>query len=279
MPAERAPDALRSPTEPADPVVTGRLDGQDLSYRTVRPGGTADWLVLVTVEGCGQLCLPGRPDVLVAPGQVAVIEPRTPHDYGTDRDSGRWSLRWAHILPRPEWLLLLDWPSPAAGIRRIDVDATVHARIVRALDRATAARHGGLRRERMFAMNAVEEALLWCDTANPRERVMDPRLRAVLEHVGHRLDEPHTVASLARVGGVSPSRLAHLASAQLGTSLIAYVDHRRMERARHLLRYTDLPIAHVAGQVGFADPLHFSRRFRALTAMSPSRFRSSWGVP
>ncbi|MFI1094895.1 helix-turn-helix domain-containing protein [Streptomyces sp. NPDC020917] len=273
--APRPPTVTRA--APAEPVIPGRLDRQGLAYRTVRPGGTADWLLLVTVEGRGRLRLPAAPDVLVGHGQVAVIEPRTPHDYGTDHEAGQWSLRWAHLLARPEWLLLLDWPSPAPGVRHIDVDETVHARIVQALDRAISARRSGLRRDLLFAMNAVEEALLWCDTANPRETVLDPRLRTVLEYVGSHLEHPHTVASLAHVGGISPSRLAHLAAQQLGTSLMAHVDGKRMELARLLLTHTDLPIAHVAGQVGFTDPLYFSRRFRAATSMSPSRFRAENG--
>ncbi|MCL2551668.1 MAG: helix-turn-helix domain-containing protein [Actinomycetia bacterium] len=270
--APRAPVVTRA--APAEPVIAGRLDGQGLAYRTVRPGGTADWLLLVTVEGRGRLRLPDAPDVLVGRGQVAVIEPRTPHDYGTDHEAGRWSLRWAHLLARPEWLVLLDWPSSAPGVRRVDVDETVGTRIVQALDRAISARHSGLRRDMPFAVNAVEEALLWCDTANPRETVLDPRLRTVLEYAGNHLELPHTVASLARVGGLSPSRLAHLAAEQLGTSLMAHVDNRRMELARLLLTRTDLPIAHVARQAGFTDPLYFSRRFRAATSMPPSRFRT-----
>lgn len=258
---------------PAEPVFPGRLD-QGAAYRTVRPGGTADWLLLATVEGRGRLRLPDTADVLVGPGQVAVIEPHTPHDYGTDADTGRWSLRWAHLLARQEWLPLLDWPSAAPGVRRIDADPTVHSRIVRALDRAVSARRSGLRRELLFAMNAVEEALLWCDSANPRETVIDPRLRAVLEHIGNHLEDPLTVTSLARIAGLSPSRLAHLAAAQLGTSLMSHVERRRMDLARRLLAHTDLPITQVATQSGYPNPLYFSRRFRTTTSMSPSQFRT-----
>ncbi|MYW63125.1 helix-turn-helix domain-containing protein [Streptomyces sp. SID8379] len=278
VPAGRRPGAATSApvthAVPDEPVIAGSMV-QVAAHRTVRPGGTADWLLMATVEGRARLRLPDAPDVLVGPRQVTVIEPRTPHDYGPDEESGSWSLRWAHMLPRPEWLPLLQWPSVAPGVRRIDVDETVHARIVRALDRAILARRGGLRHETLFAMNALEEALLWCDSANPREPVLDPRLLAVLEHVAARLQERHTVASLARVAGLSASRLAHLAAEQLGTSLMAYVERRRMDVARRLLTHTDLPIAQVAVQAGFADPLYFSRRFRAASSRTPSEFRAT----
>ncbi|WP_181799070.1 helix-turn-helix domain-containing protein [Kitasatospora acidiphila] len=257
-------------------VLCGRLD-EDATYRTVRPGGTTDWVLFVTVAGCGRLRRTGAPDILAPADRITVIEPHTPHDYGTDRDAGHWSLRWAHIEPRPDWLPLLHWPAAAPGIRSIEVDGTVRGRVVQALDRAVGAQHCGLRRNTLFAMNAVEEALLWCDTRNPRGNVLDPRLLAVLEHVSDHLDRPHTVASLARIGGLSPSRLAHLAAAQLGTGLMAHVEQQRMELARHLLAVTGLPVNHVARKVGFTDPLYFSRRFRLTTGMSPTKFRTATG--
>ncbi|WP_328462746.1 helix-turn-helix domain-containing protein [Streptomyces sp. NBC_00448] len=254
-------------------VLCGRLD-EDSRYRTVRSGGTTDWVMFVTVAGRGRFRSPGHPDLLAGPDRITLVEPGTAHDYGTDREAGTWSLRWAHLDPPAGWLPLLDWPVAAPGIGQVDVDATVRARVVQALDRAVSARRAGLRRNTLFAMNAVEEALLWCDTRNPRETVLDPRLLAVLEHVGETVEQPHTVASLARIGGLSPSRLAHLASAQLGTSLMSHVDRQRMDLARQLLTVTDLPVATIAARTGFTDPLYFSRRFRAATSLSPTAFRT-----
>jgi AraC family transcriptional regulator of arabinose operon len=285
-PAVPSPPAAVTIASRTERVLCGRLDG-DAAYRTVRPGGTTDWVLFVTVAGCGRLRrtgVPGVPDapggpgvldVLAPVGRITLIEPYTPHDYGTDQDTGHWSLRWAHIEPRPDWVPLLHWPPAAPGIRSIEVDATVRSRVVQAVDRAVFAQRSGLRGNALFAMNAVEEALLWCDTRNPRGTVLDPRLMAVLEHVGDHLDRPHTVAALARVGGLSPSRLAHLAAAQLGTSLMAHVEHQRMELARNLLAVTGLPVSQVARKVGFADPLYFSRRFRAATGVSPTGFRAA----
>ncbi|SDT29754.1 helix-turn-helix domain-containing protein [Microlunatus soli] len=255
-------------------VLTGRLDGDD-TYRTVRLRGTTDWLLLATVAGGGRLRVTGQRDIRTGPDQITVVEPYVPHDYGTDPAAGRWTLRWAHLEPRPDWLPLLDWPSVAPGIRQLPIEHAVRDRVVANLDRATVAARSGLPQSPQFAMNAVEEVLLWCDTQNPRRPVLDPRLLAVLEYAGDHLDRPHTVASLARIGGLSATRLAHLAGDQLGTSLMAHIQRQRMDLARQLLIMTDLPIAEVAGRVGYDDPLYFSRRFRIATSTSPSAFRSA----
>ena len=263
-----------SVTPPTARVLTGRLD-EDRSYRTVRRRGATDWLVLVTVGGRGRLRLRGRTEIRIGVGQLTAVEPYVPHDYGTDPAVDGWSLRWAHLDPRPDWAPMLDWPLVAPGIRQLRVDSTVLDRVVQGIDRATSAARSGLPQGARLAMNAVEEVLLWCDTQNPSRPVLDRRLLVVLEYVGDHLDRPHTIESLARIGGLSASRLTHLARAQLGVSLMAHVERQRMDLARQLLTMTDLPIATIAVRVGYPDPLYFSRRFRAAVNTSPTGYRQA----
>jgi len=47
----------------------------------------------------------------------------------------------------------------------------------------------------------------------------------------------------------------------------------RLRRACRALAQTDAPIAEIARTHGFADPLYFSRRFRAFTGESASTYR------
>ncbi|MDZ4200290.1 MAG: helix-turn-helix transcriptional regulator [Kiritimatiellia bacterium] len=55
-----------------------------------------------------------------------------------------------------------------------------------------------------------------------------------------------------------------------------YVMTLRMREARRLLVETDLTVAEVAEQVGFEDPLYFSRSFRRLTGVPPSHYRARY---
>jgi len=47
-----------------------------------------------------------------------------------------------------------------------------------------------------------------------------------------------------------------------------------MGLARELLDTTDRAIASIAREVGYSDPLYFSRQFRRIHGMSPSEYRS-----
>ena len=57
-----------------------------------------------------------------------------------------------------------------------------------------------------------------------------------------------------------------------GLSVLAWARSQRMERAATLLRTTSLRASEVARMVGFADPLYFSRVFRATYGVPPSTY-------
>lgn len=274
-------DAAVAPTSSArddgrpvvDRVLAGRVrydSGQD----TVRPHGTDDWLVALTIEGLGQVRAAGRPPILLPVGTVLAFRPGTPQRYGAAEGAASWEVLWAHVDPRPEWLPLLEWPESAPGIGVLPLSPPNRARVGDALLAAVRHHRAGLRHATGFTMNALERALLWCATENdPAER--DPAVAVVVEHVVARLDRPHTVASLARVAGISPSHLAHLFRRRLGVPVMAWVERMRMDSARDLLAHTDLSVAQVAARLGYADPLYFSRRFRHVEGLPPTAFRAT----
>ncbi|WP_419998104.1 helix-turn-helix domain-containing protein [Streptomyces boninensis] len=243
-------------------------------YDMVRPRGTVEWVLIFTVDGSGCAWGRGGTAVRIPPRSIVAFTPHTPQHYGTDPAVGSWDLLWAHVRPGPHWPALLDWPAAAPGILRLDLDPFIADRVEAALRSAVAHHRAGLTLAPAFAMNAVEQALLWCSTQNPRHDDLDPAVLAVIEYVSARLDQAHTVASLAAVAGLSPSRLAHVFTARTGMSLMAQVQRMRMDAAKELLELTNLGVAQVAARVGFTDPLYFSRRFRIATGLAPSDYRA-----
>jgi signal transduction histidine kinase/DNA-binding LacI/PurR family transcriptional regulator/AraC-like DNA-binding protein len=73
--------------------------------------------------------------------------------------------------------------------------------------------------------------------------------------------------------GVSEDYLSRVFHADLGLSPWDYLNRYRIEQSKGMLRHSSTPIRVIACQVGFRDPLYFSRVFRKLTGRSPSAFR------
>jgi transcriptional regulator GlxA family with amidase domain len=89
------------------------------------------------------------------------------------------------------------------------------------------------------------------------------------KHLGASL----SVAELAELAALSPSHYSELVRRITGYAPKEYWTRLRMHRAAQLLDATDLPIRTIALEVGFADPLHFSRAFRQINEQSPRAYR------
>ena len=110
-------------------------------------------------------------------------------------------------------------------------------------------------------------------------RVQDPELLRRLLRAKDRMDahwrEEWTVARLAKVSGVSEAHFARSFKEAFGLPPHRYLLTRRVERAKALLRETDLPISAIAFETGWKSLGTFGRTFRDITGHSPSQHRES----
>lgn len=98
------------------------------------------------------------------------------------------------------------------------------------------------------------------------------KINSVLAYIDERLHEPITVEELAHLVHFHPNYFMPYFKSMLGVSPIAYINRKRMEKAREPLVTTELTVTDVAEQVGF-ELYYFSRLFKRMNGMSPSEFR------
>ena len=101
-----------------------------------------------------------------------------------------------------------------------------------------------------------------------------PAVAGAMAYVESHLGEALGVGDIAAAVGVSHNHLTRLFRAETGGTVVAYVRRRRMDRARHLLRESTLPIPAVAATVGVADLQAFNKMCRRELGMSPRAVRS-----
>jgi len=105
---------------------------------------------------------------------------------------------------------------------------------------------------------------------------MPPRkLRRALEFINERLDEEQTVALAAVAEAVQLSyfHFSRVFKQSTGVSPNAYMTEQRINRAKKLLKETDLPIADIALRTGYASQSHFTTTFRKVVWTTPKAFR------
>ena len=81
---------------------------------------------------------------------------------------------------------------------------------------------------------------------------------------------------LAQSMNMSPSRLRHIFTAQVGVSPKQYLRTIRLELAKHLVENTYLNVKEVMTKVGFSDESHFVRDFEKAFGLTPSRHRQRY---
>jgi transcriptional regulator GlxA family with amidase domain len=86
--------------------------------------------------------------------------------------------------------------------------------------------------------------------------------------------EAWPVRRLAQVSGVSEAHFARSFKEAFGVPPHRYLLTRRLERAKALLRDTDLPITEIAFQTGWESLGTFGRTFRDVTGESPGELRA-----
>jgi len=91
--------------------------------------------------------------------------------------------------------------------------------------------------------------------------------------MSERLAEPLTLARIAEVAKLSPSRFNAVFRRETGSAPLAHFQRLRLQKARALLERTQLGIAEVGRAVGYDDPLYFSRVFRKATGLAPRDWR------
>jgi AraC-like DNA-binding protein len=101
-----------------------------------------------------------------------------------------------------------------------------------------------------------------------------PLAERIRDAIESQLASPLSLAGIADDVGVSPAHASRVFRRAYGTSIVAYVQEARVDRAKRLLVDTDRSVTEIAFVVGFTSPAYFSRLFTRLTGQAPSSWRS-----
>lgn len=104
--------------------------------------------------------------------------------------------------------------------------------------------------------------------------ISDPEVTAALAYIRQHAYEPIDVPAVVRDLPVSRRVLERRFQKHLQRSILEEIFRVRIERARHLLIETDLPVGDVIRACGFASRARFHAAFAKSTGMRPKAFRA-----
>lgn len=98
------------------------------------------------------------------------------------------------------------------------------------------------------------------------------QVRAVRDRLVGSMQDPPSLAELARASGLNPTKLTSAFRIEFGTSVFGYLQEHRLQQAHLLIASGAATIAEAAFRVGYT-PAHFSSLFRKRFGVPPSGLR------
>lgn len=108
------------------------------------------------------------------------------------------------------------------------------------------------------------------DEINPRKNCS--RLKKALEYIQEHLDQELSLEAIASQANLSPYHFARVFKEIIGVAPHRYIIECRIQKAKELLRHTNMPIYLIALEVGYSTN-YFGQIFYRETGTTPQQYR------
>lgn len=106
-----------------------------------------------------------------------------------------------------------------------------------------------------------------------KKSVISLHIRKCIDYIYENLGADLSVNALAKEVKLNPTYLSRLFRSETGISLKRFVKEAKIDTARNLLRYSDLPYLTVSVALGFSSQSAFISVFKEITGMTPKTYR------
>jgi two-component system response regulator YesN len=130
-------------------------------------------------------------------------------------------------------------------------------------------------RKRWF-VQAYEELIVKMSSVYSSNQGAIPKVIAYIEQ---NYEQELSLLVISQQVHLSKNYLANLFKKETGEGVIDYITRVRMDRAKALLRSTELKSGEIGPKVGIADAKYFSKLFKKMTGVTPGEYRDGVRAP
>lgn len=117
--------------------------------------------------------------------------------------------------------------------------------------------------------------LIFNELSSHKKYVDSNDINRILDYIEKNLKKNVTLEEVAEFGAISPYYLCKLFKRKIGINFSTYIVNRKMEIAKELLEYTDMPILNIALELSYNEPNYFSKVFKKIEGVTPTEYRKS----
>ena len=124
-------------------------------------------------------------------------------------------------------------------------------------------------------INSIRNNQTEDDEKEDEEPVYDKTIDNVIRDIREHYMEDISLTMLADKYGVSTGHMSNMIKERLQVGFSDYISSLRMQRAKELLRDESMSIQEIAEIVGYNDYFYFTKAFKKVVGISPSKYRKS----
>lgn len=109
-----------------------------------------------------------------------------------------------------------------------------------------------------------------------KESVISKPVILCMDYIYSHLNSRLTIEELADYTNLSPSYLSRLFKKELGIPISSYITEKKIEKAQHLLKYSDYSLIDIANYLAFSSQSHFIQTFKKSVGLTPKKYRDKF---
>lgn len=239
-----------------------------------RKMGSKEFIIIYCIEGEGYIKLEKK-ELHLTPNHYVIVPPSKPHHY-LSSSNNPWSIYWIHFTGAHADFLYQRYLEKARPKNRpIPYEQSWFDIFMKVMDILEAS--FGEKSLEIANMNIqyLISSLIYHSEIDPAYYEDDAISRSI-EFLKDNLKKSLKVGQLAKQQSLSISRYSELFREKTGFSPIKYFNNLKIQKSCQYLYFTDMSIKEICMEIGFDDPYYFSRAFKKLMGMAPSKYRMSY---
>lgn len=238
-----------------------------------RKNGADQYIFIYCTKGKGEIFLENiRTEI--NPNQFFIIPKNQLHEYRAD-DQNPWSIYWFHFNGKLADKIHNRYSSthdinykniPFSKERILSFEKIFSLFSSNYLD-------NHIEYANLLSLNFISSFVYHDFESNIKKNSEDTVVNSIIEYLTDNVNQKFTLDEIASKYNYSKSYLHTKFKTKTGYPLLVFFNLKKVQKACELLNYTDMSIKEISFEVGFEDPLYFSRIFKNFMEKSPRQYK------
>ncbi|HKG05332.1 MAG TPA: AraC family transcriptional regulator [Pedobacter sp.] len=238
-----------------------------------RKTGSNQYILIYCTEGRGSIHVNEvRYDLL--PNTYFIIPKHVQHTYHSN-ESNPWSIHWAHFTGEVAERIYERFLNDGAPVVH---DIPYDENRIKLFEQIYSIVEHSFQEKEMEIMSVsllhFVSSMVYYKEANPAIYNKDAISNSIL-FMKQNINEKFGIEELAQQQNISVSHYSRSFKRKTGVSPINYFNQLKIHKSCQYLYFTDRNIKEIGAELGFDDQYYFSRLFRNVMGMSPSKYKNN----